>query len=498
MLLSKLLSEIEIGYDLLGEVEGLEVLNIEIDSRLIKENSIFVALKGIEVDGHDFIASAVEKGAKIIVVDEKYEICDPKIIFIKTNDVFAFLTAALKVLFSPIPNNIYGVTGTNGKTSIVEFTRQILDFFGKKSASIGTLGVLSDVDLKKKIVGSSLTTSDIVSLYKNLSILKSEGIEDVAIEISSIGLEQKRINGLNLSVGSFSNFSIDHLDYHKNKEEYFRCKMLLFGEYLENGGTAILNSDIEEFQTIKDLCQKRGQKVIEYGRKAKDLKILEIEFGEFGQKVKVEIFGVIYEFELSINGEFQIYNVLCSLGNILATHDLGEKEIAKLLSQFRNLRSATGRMDLAIELPNKSKVFVDFAHTPDALKNVLKLAKNIAKNRVLILFGCGGNRDKTKRPVMGKIAGDMADFVIVTDDNPRYEDASEVRNEVISGIEGDNFAQISPRNLAIKDAMGMLKEDDILILAGKGHEKYQIIEGTKNDFDEVKIVKDESEKFFKS
>jgi len=489
MLLSKLLSEIEIGYEIAGAASGLDVKSIEIDSRLAKENSIFVALKGIEVDGYDFIGKAIENGAKVIVVHEDYDIGSFEAVFIKTPNSFALLTALLKGFYSISPKNIYGVTGTNGKTSIVEFMRQIMGLLGKKSASIGTLGVVSEVDLSRKIVGSSLTTSDIVSLHKNLAMLKGEGIEDVAIEISSIGLEQKRINGLDVSVASFSNFSIDHLDYHKNKEEYLSCKMLLFNEYLDVNGKAILNSDVEEFSRIQDICVKRGVEIIEYGKNAKHLKILDIELGESGQKVKVEIFGEYYEFELSINGEFQIYNVLCALGNILAVHNLSSQEVFKLLSQFRNLRSAQGRMDLAAKLSNKARVFIDFAHTPDALDNVLRLARNIAKNRVLVMFGCGGNRDKTKRSVMGKIASDLADFVIVTDDNPRNEDAATVRSEIITGITSKNFAQISPRALAIKEAVDMLEQDDILILAGKGHEKYQIIDGIKHDFDEEKIVK---------
>lgn len=487
MLLTHLLSKINLPYDLSGN-ENDEVIGVEIDSRLVKEGSIFVALKGQKVDGHDFILSAIENGAKAIVVEDCYEVENSDVVFIKTPEVHLFLIALLKVFYPNLPENIYGVTGTNGKTSIVEFIRQILGFLEKKSASIGTLGLVSDVDLPRKIVNSGLTTSDIVSLYKNLAILKDSDVDDVAIEVSSIGLEQDRIGGINLSVGSFSNFSVDHLDYHKNEEEYFRCKMLLFGKYLGKNNKAVLNSDIKEFGKIKTICLENSIDVVEYGKNANDLKILEINSSDQGQEVKVEIFDEIYSFKLSISGEFQVYNVLCALGNVLVKYDLSKDEIASLLSKFAELKSAQGRMDLAAQLSNNAKIFIDFAHTPDALENVLKLARNISKSRVFVLIGCGGNRDKTKRPVMGEVASNLADFVIVSDDNPRNEDASQIRTEIILGIRKDNFTEISPRELAIKEAIAMLGQDDILILTGKGHEKYQIIGDQKHDFDEVQIV----------
>ena len=498
MLLSELLSKVVTPHSVIGDMVGVEVLAIETDSRLVKENSIFVALKGGMVDGHDFIASAIKNGANVVIVDEGYECQHLDVIMIKSPVVFDLLSELLKIFYCPHPQHIYGVTGTNGKTSIAEFTRQILTLIGKKSATIGTLGVVSDVDVTNEIVNSSLTTSDIVSLYKNLAILKKSGIDDVMIEVSSIGLEQKRVNSLDFAAASFSNFSVDHLDYHRSEEEYFRCKMLFFGEYLLPNHKAILNADIAEFATIKSCCEARNHDIIEYGKNARHIKIINIESSALGQKVAVQIFDKPYEFEVTLSGEFQIYNILCALANVIAIHQLDHDEIQQLLSQFSNLTSAQGRMDLVVTLPNQASIFIDFAHTPDALENVLKLTQNIAKKRVFVLFGCGGNRDSSKRAMMGEIASNLADFVIVSDDNPRNEDPSQIRAQIISGIKGDNFIQIAPRDLAIKESINMLESDDILILAGKGHEKYQIIKDQKYDFDEVKIVKDAAAKFFKS
>jgi len=490
MLLSKLLSAIKVKYQRDNERKDFDISNIEIDSRLVKENAIFVALKGQKVDGHDFINMAISNGAKVIVIDEKYEIPNNvDVVFIKTRDVFLFLTEILKAFYSPLPKNIYALTGTNGKTSIVEFIRQILENLGKKSASIGTLGVRCSeniLDLNK----TPLTTPDIVSFYKNLSILKKNDVDDVAIEASSIGLEQRRINGIELACGAFSNFTLDHLDYHRSKENYFAAKMMLFKDFMSDKSNAILNADIEEFPKIKEICQKKNHRIISYGKAESDLQILKINSTEIGQRVEFSYKNENYNFDLALNGEFQVYNVLCALGNILAIYDLKKAELEKLLLTFKNLKSADGRMDLIVTLANEAKIFIDFAHTPDALMNVLNLAKNIAKKRVLVMFGCGGDRDKTKRSKMGEIAAKLADFVIVTDDNPRNEDADAIRKEIISGINNNNFIEISPRDLAIKESIAMLKMSDILILAGKGHEKYQIIGDKKYDFDEVKIIYD--------
>jgi len=492
--LNKILSQIKINFEIVGEPDFIDQIAIEdiaTDSRIVKKNSAFFALAGKTTDGSRFIDDAVAKGAKVVVVEKFPEPISMRsdVCFIQADNVFLLLVEFLKIFYASLPANIYAVTGTNGKTSIVEFTRQILKFLGKKSASIGSLGVLCDEEIQG-LQNSSLTTPDIVSLYKNLQILKENGVNDVAIEVSSIGLEQGRIAGLSIAVGAFTNFTQDHLDYHKSMEEYFACKMILFNSVLEKQGSAVLNSDIAEFPQIKKICEEKNYSIIEYGFKANDLKLLEATQTVEGQKVLFEFQGKKYNFELAISGEFQAFNTLCALGNVLSKYDLDEATLKNLLTQFHLLHPAAGRMQHAGTLQNKAKIFIDSAHSPDALKNVLQLARSITKSRVIVLFGCGGNRDAKKRPIMGNIACELADFVIVTDDNPRSEKAETIRSEILAACNMAKTLEIADRKEAIAKAVSFLKDNDVLILAGKGHEKYQIIGDKKNEFDEEKIVKD--------
>lgn len=488
MKLSKILSQVKANYEIVGNrdlLEQIEVEDIAIDSRLVKRNSAFFALHGKTKNGFEFIDNAIAGGASVVISNQSNSD-----FFIKSKNPFQLLTEFLRVFYNPLPLNIYAITGTNGKTSTAEFTRQILQFLEKKSASIGTLGVMCDDEVKPYLQNSSLTTPDIVSLYKNLRILKQSGVDDVAIEVSSIGLEQGRIAGLKIGVGAFTNFTQDHLDYHKSMEEYFRSKMILFNSCLVNnvlkvGGTAVLNSDIPEFEKIKKICIKNKHTIIEYGFKARDLKLLSV----VDHKVKFEYKQKKYEFELSASGQFQAFNALCALGNVLAKNNLSEEQIADLLEKFYLLQPAPGRMQRVGVLENKAQIFVDFAHSPDALENVLKLARSITKKRVFVLFGCGGDRDVSKREIMGKIACTLADAVIVTDDNPRTENPQAIRSKILSNCDMSKTVEIDDRKAAIEKAIAMLKAEDVLILAGKGHEKYQIIGDKKFEFDEESIVK---------
>lgn len=496
MNLSAIISQIKTAFEISGNHDLLSQVNIEdiaIDSRLVKKNSVFFALAGKMQDGSKFIADAIKSGASLIVSNSENK-DSSGVIFIKSENPFELLIEFLKIYYHPLPANIYAITGTNGKTSVAEFTRQILQFLGKKSASIGTLGVMCDEQIKPHLQNSALTTPDVVSLYKNLHILKQFAVDDVAIEVSSIGLEQGRINGVSIAVGAFTNFTQDHLDYHKSMDEYLRCKMILFENVVENGGSAVLNSDIAEFSQIKEICSKRNLNVTEYGFKACDLRLQKIEQFELGQKVFFEFRQKNYQFELAVGGDFQAFNALCALGNVLAKNDLNDSQLADLLTNFHLLQPALGRMQRIGVLPNKAQIFIDFAHTPDALENVLKLAQKITKNRVVVLFGCGGNRDNKKRPIMGKIACELADLVIVSDDNPRLEESKLIRAEILVGCSMAKSLEIAGRKDAIEKAITMLEDFDVLILAGKGHEKYQIIGDVKFEFDEELIVKNALEK----
>lgn len=491
MKLSAIISQIKMTFEISGNPDLLGQITIEdiaIDSRLVKKNSVFFALAGKVQDGSKFIADAIKSGAAVIVTNVENKNLSGAI-FIKSENPFELLIEFLKIYYHPLPTNIYAITGTNGKTSVAEFTRQILQFLGKESASIGTLGVMCDQKIKSHLQNSALTTPDVVSLYKNLHILKQFAVDDVAIEVSSIGLEQGRINGLKIAVGAFTNFTQDHLDYHQSMAEYLRCKMILFKNVVENGGSAVLNSDIVEFPQIKKICSEKNLNIIEYGFEAHDLRLQKIEQIELGQKVFFEFRQKNYQFELAVGGDFQAFNALCALGNVLAKNDLNDAQLADLLKNFHLLQPAVGRMQRVGVLPNKAQIFIDFAHTPDALENVLKLAREITKNRVVVLFGCGGNRDNKKRPIMGRIASDLADLVIVTDDNPRLEAAELIRAEILASCDMAKTLEIASRKDAIEKALTMLKDFDVLILAGKGHEKYQIIGDVKFEFDEELIVK---------
>lgn len=472
MKLSQILLQLKTPFQVPTNPDQIQVDDIAVDSRLVKKNSVFFALPGKTKDGREFVADAVARGASLVISSE---VCD---------HVFDLLVEFLKIFYSPLPANIYAITGTNGKTSTAEFTRQILQFLGKKSASVGTLGVMCDDEIKPQLQNSSLTTPDIVSLYKNLNILKKNAVDDVAIEMSSIGLEQGRVAGLKIDVAAFTNFTQDHLDYHKSMAEYFRCKMILFDSVLADRGCAVLNSDISEFAEIKKICENRGCRIIEYGYNARDLKLLRV----FDHHVSFEFKAKTYEFDLLARGDFQAFNLLCALGNVLAKYELSEKNLSELLTKFYLLQSAPGRMQKVGSLANGAEIFVDFAHSPDALENVLKLARSTAKNRVIVLFGCGGDRDTKKRSVMGAIACKLADVVVVTDDNPRSENPAKIRAEIMSACDKEKTIEINDRRLAIEESVKLLQKDDVLILAGKGHEKYQIIGDKKSEFDEEKIV----------
>jgi UDP-N-acetylmuramoyl-L-alanyl-D-glutamate--2,6-diaminopimelate ligase len=492
--LSKILSQVKTDFETSAEPDFIDQITVEdiaIDSRLVKKNSIFFALPGKVTTGAEFISGAIANGASAIIVEKipTLVLKAENVCFIESKNVFSLLVDFLKVFYTPLPANIYAITGTNGKTSTAEFTRQILEFLGKKSASIGTLGVICSADIEG-LQNSSLTTPDIVSLYKNLQILKKNGVNDVALEVSSIGLEQGRAAGIKLDVGAFTNFTQDHLDYHKSMEEYFRCKMILFSKSLNNKASAVLNSDIVEFPQIKKICEEKKYRLIEYGFKARYLRLLEIKQNLNEQKVIFEFGQKKYDFELAVAGEFQVFNALCALGNVLAKYDLDETALRKLLTQFNQLHPAAGRMQRVATLPNKAQIFIDFAHSPDALQNVLQLARKITKARVILLFGCGGDRDAKKRPIMGGLACELADLVIVTDDNPRSEDAKNIRREILNNCDSSKTLEITDRKTAIEKAITLLQNEDVLILAGKGHEKYQIIGKEKFEFDEEKIVKD--------
>ncbi|MFM7702696.1 MAG: Mur ligase family protein, partial [Alphaproteobacteria bacterium] len=356
------------NYNLVHNSQNLNELQIDdivIESKKAKKNSIFVGLIGTKNDGANFIPEVVSLGCVVAVIDKKSQFDfqnflqkNPNFIFI-IGEAKLILSEILKAFYQSLPKNIYAITGTNGKTSTAEFVRQILEFSGKKSASIGTLGINCDAEIKNKLADFALTTPDIATLYKNLAILQKNHINDVAIEVSSIGLDQGRVAGLNIEVGAFTNFSQDHLDYHQNMENYFASKMILFTKILPDAGNqaiAVLNADIAEFAKIKNHCDINKIKIIDYGYNAKILKLISI----VEQKIDFEYLGEIFSFDHHIFGDFQTHNLLCALGIFLAKNNLNKNELTKLLKNFDKLCPAIGRMQF-VENYNNAKIFIDFA-----------------------------------------------------------------------------------------------------------------------------------------
>ena len=486
MLLSKIINSFKNELEILN-FKDQEINGIESDSRLIKKNDIFFALDGLKSKGIDFADKAIDNGATVIVCSKKYDYNNNNLTIIKCDDSVEMLGKFLNVFYPNKPKHIVGITGTSGKTSTAEFTRQIIQNLGHDSASIGTLGVKFK---DEKIKSGTLTMLETVELHQKLNMLKAEkNIDYVSMEFSSQGMHQRRGIGINVDVAVFLNLSPEHLDYHKTMEEYFKQKTTLFTKILKDGGTAVLNADVPEFEKLEKICNDRGVKIISFGKNG-DIKIKDIKPLAKGQNITILYQGKEYLLELPFIGTFQAMNVLTAISAVVALNI--ESSFEKILKAVNGIKQAEGRMQLAGIKSNGATIYVDYAHKPDALQKVLEATReHINKDsgsRIFILFGCGGDRDKTKRPVMGKIANDLADVVIITDDNPRTEDATTIRQEVASTC--PKAYNIGDRKQAIEKAIDMLEKDDILILAGKGHEKYTIIGKELSHFDEFEIVRD--------
>ena len=476
MLLSQILSGIKTA----GALEkDIEISSVELNSRNVESGALFIALNGKNFDGRKYIPDAVAKGAVAVLYDGDYEPTDEKVVYVKaTGDMRANIAIAAANFYKPIPHYISAITGTNGKTSIADFTRQLMTNLGYHSGSIGTIGVVCDVMEKE----DTLTTPDSVTLHKILKKMAQKGVDYVSLEASSIGIEQYRLDGLKIKAAGFTNFTQDHLDYHGTMENYFKAKEQLFSRVLEADGTAVLNADIKEYNELAEICRQRGIKVMSYGHKGKDLHLVSRTAHVAGQSLCVEIEGRAYDIELPLIGEFQAMNVLCAVGMVMALHGFS----GKIIDYLPHSKGAAGRLDEVGRLANAAGVYVDYAHTPDALENVLKTMRHHTQNKLWVVFGCGGDRDKLKRPIMGKIAQELADKIVVTDDNPRTENAEEIRRQIMT--ECPSAVEIGDRIEAINYAVSKLESGDMLVIAGKGHESGQKIGDIvipMNDIDEA-------------
>jgi UDP-N-acetylmuramoyl-L-alanyl-D-glutamate--2,6-diaminopimelate ligase len=464
--------------ELSGVDSDSEVTGFAIDHRKVAPGSIFGAFKGAVSNGEDFIPQAVTRGAIAVVarpeaqVDQAAHLADEQ-----PRRLFAQLAAKF---FAPYPEVAVAVTGTNGKTSTVEMTRQMWRMVGHRSASIGTLGVTTSDDQVK----TGLTTPDIVTFLSNVAGLKRMGISHVAYEASSHGLDQHRAEGVPLAAAAFTNFSRDHLDYHATMDAYFEAKMRLFDELLAPEGVAVVWADDAKSDVVIERVRRRGSKLMTVGRKGEAIQLLDQVPTPLGQTVTLSHEGRTHKLALPLIGAYQAANVLVAAGLVTATGTAFEAAF----SAMQRVSPVRGRLERAVISRGGVPVYVDYAHTGDALEAAIAALRPHVEGKLITVFGAGGDRDQGKRPEMGAVASRLSDVVIVTDDNPRGEDPGKIRREVMAGANGAK--EIAGRREAIAEAIATAKGGDIILLAGKGHETGQIIGDRVLPFDDVLVARE--------
>lgn len=483
MHLSKLLLQNITTYD--PDIGG-----ITSDSRTVKPGFAFVALAGNKTNGNQFIDDAITAGARAIITtsDIIFPHNPSHIAHITTDNPRLLLSTMAARFYNQQPTDIAAVTGTNGKTSTAHFCRMIWEEMGLNSASIGTIGVI-DKHNSFAQENSSLTTPDPIALHHILATLVERNIQHVALEASSHGLDQYRLDGVKVKAAAFTNLSRDHMDYHHNVENYLHAKMGLFDRIMPPNGMAVLNADIPEYEVLAALCKTKKHPILSYGWKGEILRLLSITPTITGQIISFLVYGKEHTVQLELVGEFQAMNILCALGLVIACGGNAEEATSTL----EKLPSVPGRMEKVPTISKESAIFIDYAHTPDALEKALQALRPHAENRLLVVFGCGGDRDKGKRPQMGAIAARLSDYAIITDDNPRTEDPATIRKEVLADC--PKGIEIAGREEAIAYAIKNMQPGDILLIAGKGHEKTQILHDRTIPFDDLAIaIQKEKEK----
>jgi UDP-N-acetylmuramoyl-L-alanyl-D-glutamate--2,6-diaminopimelate ligase len=459
---------------------ALDVAGLTADSRAVRPGFVFAALKGTQADGHRFIPDAREKGAVAVLSDHVDPAFAGQIAFVTDANPRRRLALMAAAFFGAAPNHIAAVTGTNGKTSVANFTAQIWAKLGHRSASLGTLG-LHGTGLDLPVAH---TTPDPVRLHELLSQAKHVGVEHLALEASSHGLDQFRLDGIRPQAAAFTNLTRDHMDYHASVEDYFKAKLRLFDTLLPPNGVAVINMDSSLGAKVEQICTRRGQRLIRYGQLGTELKLLSAVPHAGGLQVEAEVFGVRRHVDLPLIGGFQAGNVLAALGLVVGCGG----HAAAAWETLGMLDGVPGRMQKAAQRKNGASIFVDYAHTPDALETVLKAARPHTTQRLVVVFGCGGDRDRGKRPLMGEVATKLADRVFVTDDNPRSEDAAVIRAAILAAA--PNATEIGDRRAAIFAAVNDLQPGDLLLVAGKGHEQGQIVGSEVRPFDDLLVARE--------
>ena len=464
---------------LIGTDDAANVTGFAIDHRKVAPGTVFGAFQGLKVNGEDFIAAAIASGAVAVVARAEAKV--EGALHISDYDprrAFALIAAKF---FAPFPETIVAVTGTNGKTSVVELTRQLWHMAGERGASIGTLGVTTP---DERVV-TGLTTPDIVTFLSNMAGLKREGVSHVAYEASSHGLHQYRAEGPRVAAGAFTNLSRDHLDYHGDMANYFTAKLRLFSEVIADDGTAVIWADDGAHSAkVIDLARERGLRLMRVGEAGEELRITKRATSQLGQVLSVTVEGNSYTIKLPLIGAYQAANALVAAALVIASGG----DAATTFANLARVQPVRGRLERAVITKAGAPVYIDYAHTPDALAAAVAALRPHAKGRLILVFGAGGDRDAGKRKEMGKIAAKDADVVIVTDDNPRSEAPAQIRQAILEGAPGAR--EIGDRREAIAGAIAMAGGDDIVLVAGKGHELGQIVGDRVLPFDDVEVARE--------
>lgn len=452
------------------------------DSRQVRPGYLFAAIPGTVADGAHFIPDAISKGAIAVLAPPGLDadMLGPNVTLVTDANPRRRLARMAAAFHAPQPDTMVAITGTNGKSSVAGFTRQIWDATGLRAASVGTLGI----EGPGYDGGEGLTTPDPVDLHRELARMAECGIQHVAMEASSHGLDQHRMDGARFAAAAFTNLSHEHLDYHGTMEIYRQAKLRLFEELVPRGGVCVVNTAAAEHDTICNIATERGLRALSYGLVNGAIRCIDAVESRGGYAATLDVMGERVSVDFPLPGRFQLENALAALGLVIAT-GTEPRRAARALESLTGVR---GRLQLAGARRNGARVFVDYAHKAEALKTVLTTLRPFVKGRLIVAFGCGGDRDSEKRPIMGRYAAEFADSVIVTDDNPRTEDPATVRAAILTGC--PKAREIGDRREAIRVGVAALGADDILLIAGKGHETGQKIGDTVLPFDDLEEAAD--------
>jgi UDP-N-acetylmuramoyl-L-alanyl-D-glutamate--2,6-diaminopimelate ligase len=453
-----------------------------LDSRKAFPGCLFAAIPGTVSNGLEFAPEAIAQGAAAVLVPHRFELPNLSVPVLSSENVRRSVALLAARQYPQQPAILVAVTGTNGKSSTVDLCRQLWQQAGIPAASLGTLGVMTD----GWSLPGSLTTPDPLTLHQTLQELTQRGVQHAALEASSHGLDQERLAGLRLTAAAFTNLTRDHLDYHKTEDSYFAAKARLFADILPAGGVAVLNHDSQRFEELAFFARTERQHILTFGSHDRaDIRLVGLSPANHGQTLDLIIQGTPFtDVTLPLFGAFQAENLLAALGLLMGTG----MTASKLMACIPHLVGVPGRLEVVTRAGHPFTVFVDYAHTPDALQNALRSLKPHTSGRLVVVFGCGGDRDRGKRPLMGQVAAALADHVIITDDNPRSEDPASIRTAVLAGCPAAQ--QIGDRRTAIYSAIGMAQAGDTILLAGKGHEQGQIIGQTVLPFADTAVARE--------